>query len=179
MMFLRINYLLPKSRANGPGSRFTIWVQGCSIHCPGCSNTDTWDPLKGYSISVNELVDIIKAESTMDGITITGGEPLDQFDAIYNLCFKIFGTYSIFLTTGYTLKQIHQKKQTKIMNVLDIACLGPFEKDKVCKNKWKGSENQEIVYLTDLGVTQSLLPVVSKEIRISKMGEAFVTGFTR
>ena len=174
---MQISYIAPISMANGPGRRYTLWVQGCSIRCLGCMNVDTWDPAGGYDISVDDLVKDIQGIKNLDGVTITGGEPFDQFEPVFELCSKLFGVYSIFLTSGYTLKQIHQKKITKIMDVLDIVCLGPFEKDKICKNKWKGSENQEIIYLTDMGVKQSFMPVVSKEVIIGKTGSILTTGF--
>jgi anaerobic ribonucleoside-triphosphate reductase activating protein len=178
-MEIAINYILPVSRANGPGKRFTIWVQGCSIRCPGCSNVKTWDPDKGQKYTVEDLIKQINNSTVkLDGVTITGGEPLDQFDAVYDLCSKLFGSISVFLTTGYTLKQMIEKNFLKILEVLDIICIGPFEKDKVSQNKWKGSENQDIVCLTRLGEKQSCMPVISKEIHIGKNGDSVITGFT-
>ena len=180
-MNLRLNYVLSRSRANGPGLRYTIWVQGCSIRCPGCSNIDTWDPAGGYEIGVYELLDMIrqeKAKGFLDGITITGGEPLDQYPSIYYLCGSLFGLINIFLTTGYTMRQLIQSKSWGINEVVDILCVGPFDKNKICSGEWKGSSNQILLYLTESGEQQSLMPVIKKEYCI-KPGQVIKTGFTQ
>jgi len=174
---LRINYILPRSGANGPGTRYTLWVQGCSIHCPGCSNQDTWDPKGGYSVSVDDMASEILGQKDIDGVTITGGEPLDQFDATYSLCSKLFGKISIFLTTGYTVGQLIWLKYD-INSVVDILCTGPFREKQICSGSWKGSSNQEIRFLTDLGKKQSKMPVVLKEFHIRPNGSVMETGFS-
>ncbi|MBE3087154.1 MAG: 4Fe-4S cluster-binding domain-containing protein [Bacteroidetes bacterium] len=174
---LRINYVLSESVANGPGRRYTIWVQGCSIHCPGCLNVDTWDFDKGYEKDVDELVEEIKKTKGIDGVTITGGEPLDQIGAVYKLCAKLHKFTSVFLTTGYHLYQI-QKDYFKIIKVLDIICFGPFDKDQLCKGEWKGSKNQEVIFLTIIGREQLKMPVIQKEIVIDSSGTVLITGFS-
>ena len=176
-MNLRLNYIAPISLANGPGRRYTVWVQGCSIHCPGCHNVDTWDPAKGFDKSVDDLVKDVQAIEDLDGITITGGEPLDQFDLVYEFCSKMFGKMSVFLTTGYTLEQIYYRRMVKIVRVLDILCSGPFIKTMICDGQWKGSSNQDVTAFTELGESQLNMPVISKEIIIDKSGSVLTTGF--
>jgi anaerobic ribonucleoside-triphosphate reductase activating protein len=177
---MRVNYILPESKANGPGIRYTIWVQGCSINCPGCSNTDTWDPAKGTDRSVDWLIeDILKHKPNIEGVTITGGEPLDQFDEVYELCARLWSLTSIFLTTGYGAEDITKKGFKKIYDKLDIICIGPFEQDKVCSGEWKGSSNQGVLFLTDIGRDLSKLPVIMKEIYLDESGKALETGFTQ
>jgi anaerobic ribonucleoside-triphosphate reductase activating protein len=197
-MKLRVNYTLPASRANGPGLRYVLWVQGCSIHCLGCSNKDTWDPAGGKDVSFEDIISDVQNEffkskpynKNLQGITITGGEPLDQFEAVYQLCrrFSLAGLtqhpgkipyLTIFLTTGYTLAQIIEKGMWKIFDVLDIISVGPFEQDKVCTGQWKGSSNQELYYLTEWGKKQSSLPVIKKEYHIGSSGEILKTGFSQ
>jgi len=179
---VKFNYILPKSVANGPGTRYTLWLQGCSIQCPGCSNVDTWDPLGGQAVSIAEiLLHIEDMEEILHGVRITGGEPLDQFVEVYDLCdiiSKYYDRLSIFLTTGYTLDQIVDKDYKHILDVIDILCTGPFEKDKICKGEWKGSSNQKLFFLTDLGKKQSMMPKIFKEIFISSKGDSLETGFT-
>jgi anaerobic ribonucleoside-triphosphate reductase activating protein len=140
-------------------------------------NVDTWDPDKGYEISVDDLVEKIRKVPDIDGVTITGGEPLDQFEPVYSLCLKLREFTSIFLTTGYHLYQI-QRMKFKIMKVLDIICLGPFEMDKLCKGQWKGSSNQEVIFLTRVGRNQLEMPVISEEAIIGPSGSVLITGFT-
>ena len=72
----------------GPGARVGIWVQGCNIGCAGCASTDTWDPDGGSMATVAEVVAavaLLVGDAACDGVTITGGEPLDQADALLEL----------------------------------------------------------------------------------------------
>lgn len=180
-MKLRINYLLPLSWANGPGPRFVVWVQGCSIHCKGCCNVDTWDPKLGYDISIDSIIDEIKNRQ-IEGITISGGEPLDQFDAVYDFCSKCLENLpdlTIYLCTGYTFDQLMHKGYLKIFGVLDAICLGPYEEENRCKNEWKGSSNQDILMLSERGEAQfKKYPVVAKEIHVGTDGTSLITGFS-
>lgn len=157
--------------------RYTIWVQGCSIHCPGCINLDTWDPKEGYEKSIDDIVEDIMAEPGLDGVTITGGEPLDQYDAVLGLCKKLFGKISIFLTTGYTVKHLTHSYKLDIFKCLDIICIGPFHKNQISTNQWKGSSNQVVLFLTPLGTKQSVMQVVPREIYVNPDGTALETGF--
>ena len=177
-MDLRVNHILSESLANGPGRRYTLWVQGCSIRCPGCSNKDTWDQKAGLIMPFEDIVSDINKNKSLDGVTITGGEPLDQFYAVSYLCSRLYGQISLFLTTGYTMGQIEEKGYEGIFKLADILCVGPFDPALVCSGQWRGSSNQEIIYLTDLGRKQSKMPVVSKEIHINTQGNALETGFT-
>jgi anaerobic ribonucleoside-triphosphate reductase activating protein len=189
MSILKVNYIGKQLHAQGPGTRYTIWVQGCSIHCPGCSNIDTWDPAGGTEYDVQELVKDILATEDIDGVTITGGEPLDQFDAVYELCNSLFNKICIFLTTGYFLYDgiltgdrpkysfSEVARWLKILKVLDIICYGGFEQDKICKDGWRGSSNQEVNFLTKLGESQKNMPSAYKEIIISPDGRILETGF--
>jgi anaerobic ribonucleoside-triphosphate reductase activating protein len=184
---LRVHRIIPVSEANGPGKRYVIWVQGCSIHCDGCSNTDTWDFEGGEGWDVDDLVKDILSRDNLDGATITGGEPLDQAPAVTELCKKLINHTSIFLTTGYPLKDlIHDFSKgalpwvcgDRILANVDILCTGPFEKDKVCSGEWRGSSNQVITYLSERGRQQSTMPVVLKEFHIDTDGTTIETGFS-
>ncbi|MDD5650102.1 MAG: 4Fe-4S single cluster domain-containing protein [Candidatus Nanoarchaeia archaeon] len=176
-MNLKLNHIIEKSHVQGPGDRFTIWVQGCSIHCKDCINTDTWDFNAGTSIEIEELASSILKSSSL-GLTITGGEPLDQYDSIFALSEMIFGKKSIFLCSGYTFPKI-KEKFSKILTTIDMLCSGPFDSEKKCESQWKGSSNQEVIFLTPLGEQQLNLPVYRREYRINKKtGEVLITGFS-
>src|SRR5215218_593389 len=71
----------------GPGRRIGLWMQGCSIHCPGCVSQDTWPADPATAITVDALVDWCRTTtgSALDGVTISGGEPFDQPDALLRL----------------------------------------------------------------------------------------------
>lgn len=176
-MFLRVNHIIEHSRVQGPGDRFTIWVQGCSIHCQQCNNVDTWNPLSGTNFDLDLLIGKI-IESKSNGLTITGGEPLDQFLPVLKLTKKVFPHLDIFLCSGYSYPIIKQKFK-EILESIDILCSGPFEFDKICQSQWRGSLNQEIICLSERGKKNLELPTYKREYRINKTtGEILITGFS-
>jgi len=69
----------------GPGRRIGIWLQGCSIRCPGCISMDTWAPGRGITTIDDVVSAIAQWIPTADGITISGGEPFDQPVALMEL----------------------------------------------------------------------------------------------
>jgi anaerobic ribonucleoside-triphosphate reductase activating protein len=182
-LILNVNHILESSQVQGPGTRFTIWVQGCSIHCEQCSNKDTWEfrtdkKSIGISYTIDDLTSYI-IESKSTGLTITGGEPLDQFDSTLELCKQIFKHKNIFLCSGYTYEVIKKSSMKQILETIDIICAGPFDYKQKCQSQWKGSSNQEVIYLTDRGKDLLDLPILKKEYRINKKtGEMIVTGFS-
>lgn len=173
---MQINHIIKDSKVNGPGKRYTIWVQGCSIRCKDCSNKDTWNFVTGKSVTIQDLVnDIRKYE--IDGITITGGEPLDQFEEVLEFLKIIFPSYNILLTTGYPFDQI---QHLEILNYVDILVTGPFIKEEIDNTtSWRGSKNQEIKFLTERSKEfEEYQPEFRKEIKINKeTGEIITTGF--
>jgi anaerobic ribonucleoside-triphosphate reductase activating protein len=178
-MLLNVNHIIESSKVQGPGDRFTIWVQGCSIHCLGCMNHDTWEFNTKQQLDTETLASKV-LNSLSTGLTLTGGEPLDQLEAILDLVSRVFEYKNIFLCSGYTFDHIrnHSEKK-KILNFVDILCTGPFELQKVCQSEWKGSSNQEVIYLTDRGKTLLNLPIYKREYRIDKnTGSVLITGFS-
>lgn len=79
-----------ESVVDGEGWRFAIFTQGCKHHCKNCHNPQTWDMCGGTQMSIDGLVDTIeeafKENILMDGVTLTGGDPLYQPDATFSLC---------------------------------------------------------------------------------------------
>lgn len=79
---------------DGPGIRFVVFMQGCTLRCKYCHNRDTWDPHIGKDISADELVnEILRYKSYMDnsggGVTVSGGEPLLQAEFVTELFKKL------------------------------------------------------------------------------------------
>src|SRR5271157_1594612 len=176
-MKLKANHILESSKVQGPGERMIIWVQGCSIHCPGCNNKDTWAIDGGEETEVKELIDRVLV-SKSEGLTISGGEPLDQLDPVLELVKGVFSFKNVFLCSGYTFQNIKLNKK-QILSFIDIICSGPFDQTQKCQSEWKGSSNQEVIYLTERGKNLLNLPVFRTEYRINKKtGETLVTGFT-
>lgn len=89
----RIHTLEPASRANGPGLRAVVWFQGCTLGCPGCFNPLTHDPRGGEEADTAEVARrILSATETLEGITISGGEPFQQPEALLSILERLTGS---------------------------------------------------------------------------------------
>ena len=136
---------------NGLGCRVTLWVSGCSHHCKGCQNKETWDKKSGRVFSKEDkdkLFEIL-SKPYIKGLTLSGGDPLDSFDEVLQLVKEIretFGsTKDILLYTGYTLEQINNSEKKEILPYINYLVDGLFELDKRdITLKFRGSTNQII-----------------------------------
>jgi anaerobic ribonucleoside-triphosphate reductase activating protein len=175
---MKINKIIKDSQVNGPGKRYTIWVQGCQINCKGCCNKDTWDINKGEYWTPKALFEDIQ-KCKIDGITLTGGEPLEQYQEILEFLQLVFPTYNIFLTSGYTFETIKLCK-TEVLKYIDILVSGPFIEELLDESgKWRGSTNQVIHFLTERSKQfENYKPEYRTEIKIDKKtNEIIVNGF--
>lgn len=146
--------------ANGPGVRVSLFVSGCSHHCPGCFNQESWDFDAGQPFTEETEDTIIEALSPpyMAGLTILGGEPFEHVNQIglLGLLRKFKANYpdkNVWCFTGFLFDKeilgVMCKKWPETMELLqmiDVLVDGPFELDK--RNlmlKFKGSENQRTI----------------------------------
>jgi anaerobic ribonucleoside-triphosphate reductase activating protein len=109
-----INNVIKNTAANGPGSRYTIWFQGCSRKCPGCANQHLQTFRHNLpEDNVSDIIRDIRAQGkAIEGISLTGGEPLEQNTAeLTRLCKELFPDYSIMICSGYTLAEIAQRTE--------------------------------------------------------------------
>ena len=139
------------SFVNGPGVRYVIFMQGCPHHCEGCHNPETWDFDGGRFVTNSDLLLDITPHQHISGITISGGEPFAQEDALEDFLFYLkpiadFKKWDIWLYTGYEYEDI---KNSKVLDYVDVLVTGKFEKDKLVTGEWYGSTNQKIIYLKD------------------------------
>ena len=141
---MRIAGMKSCSLVDGPGVRFAIFTQGCPHRCPGCHNAHTWDPAGGYSISTDELSDMIWNHKRIDGVTISGGEPFDQQEECVKLLKQIPKYLNVCIYTGYEWDEI---KDTELARMADYVVVGKFEQDKKINGKYYGSSNQRIIYV--------------------------------
>jgi len=150
---LLIHNILDKSTVNGPGLRTVIWTQGCTVKCTGCSNKHTWSTKDGQEMGVLEVLRKIeqnKTEFDIDGVTFSGGEPLEQFEELYKLLVWIktsLPSLDVMLYTGRSIDDIQDKN---ILKFIDVLVDGPFEKDLLSYDlTWRGSTNQRVHLLND------------------------------
>ena len=136
--------------ANGPGIRTSIYVQGCSHHCSGCFNPETWD-FNGGNIWNRRIkiqfLELAKPDYIV-GFSILGGEPLQQDEDMYELVKSMKEEYpnkTIWMWTGYRFEDLNDY-QLKIIRLIDVLVDGRFDNDlKDSKLKFRGSSNQRII----------------------------------
>lgn len=139
---LRINSIMNNpSLCDGYGYRTVVFLQGCNLHCPGCQNKSTWDLDKGTLISVSDLANILKEKAKNKKITISGGEPLLQKEALLEL-FEELKDFDLCLYTGHELEEVPQE----ILKYLKYIKVGRFIQElRTSTTPFVGSENQKFV----------------------------------
>lgn len=145
---LRVSGIVDESIVDGPGIRLTIFTQGCNHNCPGCHNPQTHDYNGGYEVVIDEILDKVKENPLLDGITISGGEPFDQAEACTYLAKKVKEMgLNLVVYTGYDYEYLFDKEayQSLLLEV-DILIDGKFDiKHKDLTVAFKGSTNQRII----------------------------------
>ena len=142
--------IVEETTVDGPGLRTSIYLQGCPIHCQGCHNKHLWDITKGTHADTVDTVNKVISNKYIDGITILGGEPFYQPQALYDLVKLIRAlapNLSIWIYTGYTLEQLlnfpHVFK--KIITYCNTIVTGPFIESLKTTEPFIGSSNQQII----------------------------------
>lgn len=139
----------------GPGRRLGIWFQGCSLRCAGCVSADTWAPGR-HSMAVAELVaQLLPWLDEAEGITISGGEPFDQPEALIALlrALKAHSPLDIFVFTGHPVERLADAL-VQAQGLLDALMSDPFDIQAPQTRALRGSDNQRLHVLTDLGRTR-------------------------
>ena len=152
------------SVANGTGVRVVLWVSGCSLHCKGCHNPETWCLNSGKLFDDEAKRELFEAldKPYIQGITFSGGHPLEDenVEAIYLLIKEIkekFPTKDIWLYTGLTIEQIFPTVVTDKFDIIrfyrqtvtlmcDVVVDGKYvEELRDIRLKWRGSSNQRVI----------------------------------
>ncbi len=144
---------------DGVGLRYSIYFSGCSHACPGCHNEYSWNPNNGTELTyeiLNEIANEINQNELLDGITISGGDPLfNPKDMLKVLKFlKEKTKKNIWMYTGYTLEEIKKDDlRKKCLKYVDVLVDGRFIKELYDPNiKFRGSSNQRIIKREDFGI---------------------------
>jgi anaerobic ribonucleoside-triphosphate reductase activating protein len=150
-MELRIAGTVNDSIVDGPGIRFSIFVQGCPHNCEGCHNPQTHDFNGGTIVTMEELLDKVKGNPLLDGVTFSGGEPFCQAEVLAKLGKEIKALgLNIITYTGYMFEQLYENRDKnhwgELLEVTDYLIDGPFilaQKD--WEIKFRGSSNQRYI----------------------------------
>lgn len=178
-MLLNVARWIPRSAANGPGERFVLWVQGCSMHCPGCWNPDTWSTQPKSLTSIDDLWLEIKSVGGLEGVTFTGGEPFDQAGALAVLGQRArTAKLSLVVFTGYDLAWLTRPEHHALLAVTDLLVAGPYQREAPAAGiPLLGSTNQKTHFLSARYNRADLDSIAPAEILLHHDGSLIYTGF--
>ena len=177
-MQINIHKILKQTKVEGPKTRYCIWVQGCSRHCKGCWATATWDSNAGKRYDIVDILDDISKTPNIDGVTILGGEPFEQSEALEYLCKNIQKmNLSVVCFTGNKIDDLKDKYKSILENI-DLLIDGEFiEEEKDYSRPWVGSKNQNYHFLSNKFDEKILKEYKNKiEINVQKNGTIFING---
>lgn len=147
-MKLRIADIVDDSIVDGPGFRMTVFAQGCPHHCPGCHNPGTHDFSGGKEVTVQCILDLAAENPLLSGITLSGGEPFCQPDAMAKLAkgAKEMGLH-VMAYSGWTFEELLQKEEVRaLLESIDVLVDGRFIlAERSLKLAFRGSRNQRII----------------------------------
>ena len=148
--------------ANGLGVRVTLFVSGCTHHCDGCFNEETWSFSSGKPFTKETEDEIIKLLSPdyIKGLTLLGGEPMEKVNqaALYPFVKRVKEAYpdkNIWCYSGYTLDEItkgraHTDVTDALLGFIDVLVDGEFKKELYSiALKFRGSSNQRVIDLKE------------------------------
>ena len=149
-MDIRIAGTVNDSIVDGPGYRYTIFTQGCPHHCPGCHNPETHPFEGGKVVDTQVIIDQFRENPLLDGITLSGGDPICQPEACLVLAKAAHESrLNVWAYTGYTWEALLKENDPARMALLqeiDVLVDGPFVlAQRSLELKFCGSRNQRLI----------------------------------
>mgnify|MGYP003623282768 CR=1 FL=1 len=150
---MKIQSIVRESIVDGPGLRYAVFLQGCSHHCAGCHNPQTHDPAGGNEISLRTLVEdlrrSIRENPLLDGVTLSGGEPMLQAKELLPFADVVHAAgLNLWLYTGYTLEEIAETNDeawNALLSKVDTLVDGRFDQNRrTLETPFVGSNNQRV-----------------------------------
>ncbi len=192
---MRIHAIKECSAVNGPGSRAVVWFQGCTgmgtagkwKGCTGCWNPETHNPAAGDLYSGHHLADHLAGLDDIEGVTFSGGEPMQQSMALLDLITGLHyrrPDFSFGMYTGYTRRELeagmYPNRGTDVWpfvrELLDFAVMGRYNQLQPVDQPLVTSGNQQLVLFSDRYTTADF-PPQQVEYEIGPEGLVTITGF--
>lgn len=145
---IRVSGVVRESITDGPGIRYTLFVQGCPHHCPGCHNPHTFDFSGGYDMESAQVLCDIRSNPLCKGITFSGGEPFCQAEKLSRIAKELTESgYETAAYTGFTFEELLEMADAaEFLRYLDVLIDGPFLlEEKSLLLRFRGSKNQRIL----------------------------------
>ena len=137
-MKIRVHKILKHTKVEGPGTRYCIWFQGCSRHCPGCWAQATWPHNSGQEFDVEEILKDILTTPNIEGVTFLGGEPFEQPRALELLAKEVHAAgLSTLCFTGGKIEEIKNNPNfvnyfNKTKNIMEMAFIMKNSSQVIC-----------------------------------------------
>jgi anaerobic ribonucleoside-triphosphate reductase activating protein len=176
---LRVHAFLPASRANGPGLRAVLWLRGCSLGCPGCFNPGSHPFEGGEEVGVDDLFARIATLPDVEGLTVSGGEPLQQRPALLRLLRRVRAEtrLSVLLFTGFAWDEVRRFPEADgLLACLDVLLAGRYVQGQHVGVGLIGSANKTVHFLTDRYGPADLSAVPPAEVTITPDGDLLTSG---
>lgn len=149
---IRIAGIIKESIVDGPGIRLVVFSQGCKHNCAGCHNPHTHAFDGGELIEIDTILNEMKENPLLDGITLSGGEPFEQAEALAELAEQVRKNgHNVMVYTGYIFEYLMENSHMisgykRLLNCTDILVDGRFElSQRNLLLKFRGSKNQRII----------------------------------
>lgn len=138
------------SVVDGEGLRCVLWTQGCKHHCKGCHNPETHDFNGGFEAELEDLMQQMKERFYLDGITFSGGDPMEQAESCTVLAKYAHQLgWDVWCYTGYryeVLIQLNNEEINQFLHEIDVLVDGPFIQEKRSLDiLFRGSSNQRLI----------------------------------
>ena len=191
-----LHAFVPASRANGPGLRAVVYFQGCSLHCEKCWNPSS-HKFRGLEVTVPEVAQRFEEASRLEplgGATFSGGEPMQQAEALLELMREIRRTapaVSLGMFTGYTENELTSGQFVTrlgatverrcelwraVRELLDFAVMGRYDQTQPSIAPLRTSRNQRLELFSSRYQEGDFGPQLV-EISIEETGRSVLTGF--
>ena len=177
---LNLANCLPRSTANGPGTRMVLWVQGCPFRCEGCQNPDYLAFRLNQVVTIDQIWEKFCGIPDSAGISFSGGEPFSQAVALANLAKRVQNIgKTVVCWSGYRLEELDNlgiPGSQDLLSRIDLLIDGLYLAQKSGYYPLRGSSNQELHYLSGRIRPQDLQSIPRQEW-IIQGDSATYTGF--
>lgn len=169
-MMLRVHQRVKRVTTLGPGVRYGLWVQGCSTGCPGCISPEAQSLTGGCELSVEALAAEILDTEGIEGITISGGEPFLQHQALARLISLVQTEkdLGVIVYTGYSYPQI---ALTELAGLCDAIIDGPYLAEQDDGRSLRGSSNQRLIHVTARYLDSLHIGTAARQVRLHRTQE--------
>lgn len=173
----RLHATLARSVANGPGERFVVWTQGCSLGCDGCFNPET-HAVSGPGRAVADVVSEVLSTPGIEGVTVTGGEPLEQPEALAGFAREVARAgLGVVVLTGFSREEIEASPaRLAAVSDVDMVVAGRYNRRLHLGSGLRGSSNKVYWARTSRYEEEMFLNLPEVEVFIDAQGTVTLTG---